>query len=113
MYNDVRLVFLPFDLCIFRKYFVPFSPSWYHWDFILVLMCSPISFNILSRLQITSSSLSIAVFLKESVVAVSKADCQKLTSFLRLFIFSSLVFLRFVAISIASDLIDIFRYSNF
>ena len=103
----------PLAFCMFKKYFVPFSPSWNHLDLSLLHMNSPKSSNSLSLLQIISSIFVVASVRKESDVAVSKAFCQKQVSLLRVFISFSLSFLWLEAISMARDLILIFRNSSF
>ena len=110
--NEPSSNFFPLDFCKLRKYFVPFSPSWYHLDFIRAHINSPISSRILSLLQVTSSSLTTAKSLKLSDDADSNADCQNFISFLRFSNFLFRSFLWLLAISMAIDLIDIFKYSS-
>ena len=110
--NESIWVIFPFALCIFRKYLVPRSPSWYHFDCRQLLRNSPFSFSILFLLQINSSSRSIAISLNKSDAAVSIDRCQKSISFLKVFISNSCAFLWFEEISIAIDLIAIFKNSN-
>ena len=102
-----------FALFRFKKYFVLLSPSWYHLDLDLSLRYFPLSFKYVFLLTIRMSRFCLAISLNFGCVEFSNVCCQNLkpdSISLNSFSFS---FLWFVAISIATDLIDIFRNSSF